>query len=182
MKIKKHNKGEQMQDFTNTNQQPTSADNFYRDPLEAAPAPQEAPKEAEKAPEPVKEEPPILNQDPEAAAEVTHHEEVAEEPVAPEPAAEPEAPVEELSPELVEYLDTTKKLLEKTRKERNNLIVRMDEEEDSITQQKKENEREKASGNIRFVKYDALNDMRDALYKKNDLINALISVIRTLDN
>ncbi|MBP5656625.1 hypothetical protein J6X15_03510 [Candidatus Saccharibacteria bacterium] len=169
-----------MQDFTNFNQpQPASADGYYRDPLETAPATEEKPAEAEKAPapEPAKEEAPVLNQDPEAVAEATQPEEAPAPVAEPEPAPAP-APAE-LTPEFEEYLETTKKLLERTRKERNNLIVRIDEEEDNITTQKKKIDAD--PDNVGFVKYDNLNKMHNELYRKNDLINALIGVIRTLE-
>ena len=169
-----------MQDFTNFNQpQPTSSDGYYHDPLEATPAEpakEEPPKEepAQEEPvkeEPPKEEPPMLNQDPEAKAEPIHHEE----------AAAPEAKPSEnkLSPELVEYLATTKGLLEQTRKERNNLIVRIDEEEDKITEgHKQQNDN---PDHFEPIDYTNLNEMRNELYRKNDLIHALIGVIRSLE-
>jgi len=164
-----------MQDFTNFNQpQPTSSDGYYHDPLEAAPAEpakEEPVKEEPAKEEPAKEEPPILNQDPEAEAEPIHHEEVAE----------PEAKSDEnkLSQELVDYLATTKGLLEQTRKERNNLIVRIDEEEDKITEShKKQNDN---PDHFEPIDYTGLNDMRNELYRKNDLIHALIGVIRSLE-
>lgn len=173
-----------MQDFTNFNQpQPSSADGYYRDPLEATPAVEEKPAEAEKAPapasEPVKEEPPMLNRDPEVVAEATHQEEASEPTEAP--VAEPKvAPATtELAPEFAEYLNTTKQLLERARKERNNLIVRIDEEEDNITTQKKKIDSD--PDHMGYVKYDELNKMHSELYRKNDLINALIGVIRTLE-
>ena len=161
-----------MQDFTNFNQpQPTSSDGYYHDPLEAAPAAEPEPAKEEPAKEePVKEEPPMLNQDPEAEAEAIHHEE-------PEPEAKPGE--NKLSPELIEYLGTTKNLLEQTRKERNNLIVRIDEEEDKITEShKKQNDN---PDHFEPIDYSKLNDMRNELYRKNDLIHALIGVIRSLE-
>ena len=172
-----------MQDFTNFNQpQPTSADGYYRDPLEAAPAvAEEKPAEAEKAPatEPVKEEPPMLSQEPETVAEPAPQEEAPAPVAEPEPAAEVATEPVELAPEFEEYLETSKKLLERTRKERNNLIVRIDEEEDNITTQKKKIDADPE--NHDFVKYDELNKMHNELYRKNDLIHALIGVIRSLE-
>ena len=163
-----------MQDFTNFNQpQPVSADGYSHDPLESIATEQELNKEEEKK-EPAK-------------IEVIKEEEPKEEPVVlnqePEPEAEPEVAEEtepgNLSPELQEYLNTTKKLLEQTRQERNNLIVRIDGEEDKITAiRKKQNDDPE---HFEAIDYGPLNGMRNDLYRKNDLIHALIGVIRSLE-
>ena len=148
-----------MQDFTNFNQpQPSSADGYYKDPIEVAPVTDE--KKAEAPAEPAKEEPPVLS------AEETPAEESAESTT-------------ELSPELAEYLETTKKLLEQTRKERNDTIVSIDEEEDKITNARKE--QNDNPEHYEMIDYTTLNNLRDSLYRKNDLISSLIGVIRSIE-
>ncbi len=148
-----------MQDFTNFNQpQPSSADGYYKDPIEVAPVADE--KKAETPAEPAKEEAPVLS------AEETPAEEGAENKT-------------ELSPELAEYLETTKKLLEQTRKERNDTIVSIDQEEDKITNARKE--QNDNPEHYEMIDYTTLNSLRDSLYRKNDLISSLIGVIRSIE-
>ena len=161
-----------MQDFTNFNQpQPISSDGYYHDPLEAAPAPEAEPAKEEPArEEPAREESPVLNQGPETVIEPVQHEDAAE--------SETKADDNKLSPELAEYLLVTKKMLETTRKERNNLIVRIDDEEDKITETIKNYENPDHSEPIN---YGSLDGLRNELYRKNDLIHALLSVIRSLE-
>lgn len=147
-----------MQDFSNYNQQqPSNADSYYHDPLEEA-------KEPAKEAEPAKEEPPMLNQAPEEEVEPVHHDE------------EKQIDNKESNPELEEYLETTKRLLEKTRKERNNLIVRIDEEEDRLTSIQKQKE----ENSFGMVHDNAIYAMQTALRRKEDLIRALIEVVRSL--
>ncbi len=156
-----------MQDFTKFNQpQPISSDGYYHDPLEATPAPEAEPAKEE----PAREESSVLNQGPETVIEPVQHED----------AAEPETKADDnrLSPELAEYLLVTKKMLETTRKERNNLIVRIDDEEDKITETIKNYEN---SDHSEPINYGSLDGLRNELYRKNDLIHALLSVIRSLE-
>ena len=156
-----------MQDFTNFNQpQPISSDGYYHDPLEAAPAPEAEPAREE----PAREESPVLNQGPEPVIEPVQHEDATE--------PETKADDNKLTPELAEYLLVTKKMLETTRKERNNLIVRIDDEEDKITETIKNYENPDHSEPIN---YGSLDGLRNELYCKNDLIHALLSVIRSLE-
>ncbi len=159
-----------MQDFTNFNQpQPTSNDSYYHDPIGVASA--DSTKDEPVKEEPVKEEPPMLNQNPEAETEPIRHEDSAD--------LEAESSKDGLSPELAEYLATTRGLLEQTRKERNNLITRIDEEEDKITESQKEQNNN--PDHFVSIDYTSLNKMRNDFFRKNDLISALISVIRSLE-
>lgn len=100
--------------------------------------------------------------------EVAESEESA--PIESEPA--PEKP--KRSERLEEYLQTTRELLEFTRKERNSLIIRIDDEEDKITHDR----HDYTTG---LEKYNAINQMRDELNSKNNLIRALIELIRSVD-
>ncbi len=159
-----------MQDFTNFNQpQPTSNDGYYHDSIGAASA--DSTKDEPVKEEPVKEEPPMLNQNPEAGAEPIRHEGSTD--------LEAESSNDGLSPELAEYLATTRNLLEQTRKERNNLITRIDEEEDKITESQKGQNNN--PDHFVSIDYTSLNKMRNDFFRKNDLISALISVIRSLE-
>lgn len=114
-------------------------------------------------PQPVADEAPV---DVEAHSEESA--EVAQEKVAPTH----EKP--KRSARLEEYLQTTNELLEFTRKERNSLIIRIDEEEDKITHDR----HDYTTG---LEKYNAINQMRDELNSKNNLIRALIELIRSVD-
>ena len=106
----------------------------------------------------------MLNQAPEEEVEPVHHDE------------EKQIDNKENNPELEEYLETTKRLLEKTRKERNNLIVRIDEEEDRLTSIQKQKE----ENSFGMVHDNAIYAMQTALRRKEDLIRALIEVVRSL--
>ena len=147
-----------MQDFTNYNQpQSNDTNGYYQDSIDttpAAPAVEEKPIEAEKAPAPNQE----FSQNNEAST-----------------TSGPATTPSELAPELANYLNTTKQLLESSRKERNDLIIRMDKEEDSITIKRRGPEFDPD------LAYDELDKIRDSLYRKNRLIDALIGIIRTLD-
>ena len=90
------------------------------------------------------------------------------------PTETPEAEKPKRSARLEEYLRTTHELLEFTRKERNSLIVRIDGEEDKITHDR----HDYTTG---LEKYNAINQMRDELNSKNNLIRALIELIRSVD-
>lgn len=112
-------------------------------------------------------------------SEVVQPHSVVEEPV--EAAPETESAETEPAPEkpkrserLEEYLQTTRELLEFTRKERNSLIIRIDDEEDKITHDR----HDYTTG---LEKYNAINQMRDELNSKNNLIRALIELIRSVD-
>ena len=169
-----------MQDFTNNNQpQLDSANNYYQDPLMAnnpvEPGPAEGQNEESPAPEPEKKEPPMLNQDPDAEDEPIRRDQAPLKPTIHEsPSGE-----RELSPELRDYLSSTKKLLEKTRKERNNLIVRIDEEEDAITEHLRSGD-DGLSWHGEDV-FGRLGELKEELRHKKDLIYALIKMVRSLE-
>ena len=163
MRAKKRKKGEQMQDYNNSNQsQPNDTNGYYHDPLDNS-SDIDA-RHAENGgqmlatPEPAKDEPPMLNRD-------------MDQP-SPQMQTADSAPAEMPTDdaELKSYLEATKKLLTYTRKERNNLIVKIDEEEDRITAIR--NKRRAGAANA--------SDMRRRLDQKNNLINALVSILGTI--
>ena len=159
-----------MQDFTNYNQQQSDNTNgYFHNPTEVTPGTEEKPVEIDdiQPTEPAKDN----------SSAPEHNNDLA---------ANPEAALTStgLGQEFANYIDLTKKLLEHTRKERNNLIIRIDEEEDKITARKRANA---SSGHVGYMEdnygytdYNELREMRNELYRKNDLINALLSVIRIL--
>lgn len=171
METKKRNKGEQMQNYNNNNQpQPNNSNGYYHDPLDDSSDIDAGRTENDgqmlAAPEPSRDEPPMLNQDVEQQA-----------PQAPEGENAPmEAPADDA--ELKAYLEATRKLLTFTRKERNNLIVRIDEEEDRITSIR--NKRRAGVADTEMIDYSALSDMRKRLDQKNNLISALVSILGTI--
>jgi len=83
-------------------------------------------------------------------------------------------PPKELSQDLVEYLNFSKELLDKTRTERNDLIARIDEIEDTITRARKE-------GDYDYARFEELTATKDELHNKSNLVKALIDIIRTLE-
>ena len=170
-----------MQDFTNNNQsQPDNANNYYQDPLETdAPAnPDSTNKQDEQSPslELERNEPPMLNQNPDADDEPVIRRDQA--PLRPKTHTT-HSTERELNPELVDYLSSTEKLLKQSRKERNNLILRIDEEEDKITEclKSEKNDFGHRSEDI----YSQLSEAKEELRRKNDLINALIKMVRSLE-
>ena len=171
MRAKKRKKGEQMQDYNNSNQsQPNDTNGYYHDPLDNS-SDIDA-RHAENGgqmlatPEPAKDEPPMLNRD-------------MDQP-SPQMQTADSAPAEMPTDdaELKSYLEATKKLLTYTRKERNNLIVKIDEEEDRITAIR--NKRRAGAANAEMIDYCNLSDMRRRLDQKNNLINALVSILGTI--
>lgn len=160
-----------MQNYNNSNQpQSNNANDYYHDPLgdsqdidqgQMSNDQQSAP-----AQEPTRDEPPMLNQE----ANQAHMQ-------APENVADGVV-TESDNAELEAYLNSTKKLLAYTRKERNNLIVKIDEEEDKITEIR--NQRRAGATNTELIDYSKITSMRKRLYQKNDLINALVSILGTI--
>lgn len=160
-------KGEQMQNYNNNQSQPNNSNNYYHDPLDESADIDAQHTENDgqmlAAPEPQRDEPPMLNQDVNQQAPQGE-------------AGQMEAPAD--NAELEAYLEATKKLLAFTRKERNNLIVKIDEEEDRITAIR--NKRRAGATDTEMIDYSALSDMRKRLDQKNNLINALVSILGTI--